>query len=74
MEEANKELSVLHIMSNNNNNNNNNNENIINDDNDEINNIILKILAVGLIFHYFHTIDIIKLLTSTKVLLKFKGM
>lgn len=45
-----------------------------NRDNDNIYNIILRILAVGFIFDYFHTIDIINLLISSKVLLNFRGM
>jgi len=63
------------------NNENNDNDNISNinnenndDDNDDIYNITLRVLAVGFIFDYFHTIDIINLLISSKVLLNFRGM
>ena len=45
-----------------------------NRDNDNVYYIILRILAVGFIFDYFHTIDIINLLISSKVLLNFRGM
>jgi len=51
------------------------NDNIIDDtdDEDNINKMILRILDIGILFEYVCTIDIVHLLTSSHILLAFKG-
>ena len=55
------------------------NDGIIDDTDDEdngnsINKMILRILDIGILFGYLCTIDIVHLLTSSHILLNFKGI
>jgi hypothetical protein len=68
MEVIRKVMRVLFTQYSDNNNDDENHDNDIND------NIILRVLEVGLVFDYIHTVGIIKLLTSSRILLNFRGI